>query len=135
MDIKASCAGARVLAAELGGASIHVEQGTSAIVEMYGELMATRVKAFASGRPGPNAPTGDYRRSWTAEFTRKNGNAASQVGTNKVQGRRLEFGFVGADSLGRIYNQPPYEHLQPAIDVIEPLFYAAMSTYLKAVLP
>ena len=29
---------------------------------------------------------------------------------------RLEFGFVGVDSLGRHYNQPPYPYMRPAFD-------------------
>lgn len=29
-------------------------------------------------------------------------------------GRRLELGFVGTDSLGRRYNQPPYPFMKPA---------------------
>src|SRR5688500_16885395 len=93
-------------------------------VRHHAQLMVTRVQANASGRPGPNAPTGDYRRSWSWEpaggihagrdaqgrFTSgglPGDFAVAYVGTNKPQGRRLEFGFVGVDSLGRHYNQPP----------------------------
>lgn len=44
------------------------------------------------------------------------------VGTNAPQGRRLEFGFVGADALGRVYNQPPFPHVGPAVEEQAPLF-------------
>ncbi|MBA7558320.1 hypothetical protein ES705_51119 [subsurface metagenome] len=37
------------------------------------------------------------------------------VGSNVVYARRLELGFVGADSLGRIYNQLPRPYLRPAL--------------------
>ena len=37
------------------------------------------------------------------------------VGTNVEYARRLELGFVGADSLGRIYNQLPRPYLRPAL--------------------
>ena len=54
-----------------------------------GMLLETSVKAHASGRPGPRAPTGDYRGSWT---TTRVGAYAVQVGTDRPQGRALEFG-------------------------------------------
>lgn len=97
------------------------------VVTHYGHLLATRVKAKASGRPGPNAPTGDYRRSINAQFSTAGGKSIAYVGTNAVQGRRLEYGFNGTDSIGRHYNQPPYAHFGPAADEIEPEFYAAIA--------
>lgn len=42
--------------------------------------------------------------------------AKIEAGTNIVYGPRLEFGFTGKDSLGRMYNQPPYPYLRPAFD-------------------
>ncbi|WP_172673788.1 hypothetical protein [Methanogenium cariaci] len=39
-----------------------------------------------------------------------------RVGTNAPQGKRLEFGFVGRDVLGRYYNQEAQPHLRPAVD-------------------
>jgi hypothetical protein len=48
------------------------------------------------------------------------------VGTDRAQANRLERGFVGTDSIGRTYDQPPYPHHGPAVDVIEPLYYLAM---------
>jgi len=38
------------------------------------------------------------------------------VGTNVEYGRRVEMGFVGADALGRIYNQSPKPYLRPALE-------------------
>ena len=29
---------------------------------------------------------------------------------------RLEFGFADIDSLGRVYNQPPFPHVRPAVE-------------------
>lgn len=43
------------------------------------------------------------------------------VGTNLVYARREEYGFVGRDSLGRLYNQPPHPYLRPAFDDNEEL--------------
>lgn len=97
-----------------------IEREVAALIQHYGQILNSRIKAKASGRPGPNAPTGDYRRSWTLLFTFSGGTATAINGTNEPQGRRLEFGFVGMDSLGRNYNQPPYEHVGPALDEVEP---------------
>jgi len=38
------------------------------------------------------------------------------VGTNLDYARRIEFGFSGADSLGRVFNQPAQPYLRPAVD-------------------
>lgn len=38
------------------------------------------------------------------------------VGTNLDYGRRIEYGFNQADSLGRVYNQAAQPYLRPAID-------------------
>ena len=83
-----------------------------------GRILETRIKASASGRPGPNAPTGDYRRSWNTETVYLGEVVQVDVGTNKPQGRRLEFGFHGTDSLGRHYNQPPYPHVEKNIEPV-----------------
>lgn len=96
------------------------------VVQHYAMLLETAIKANTSGRPGPNAPTGDYRRSWTHEISINGMSVEAVVGTNKPQSRRLEYGFVGADILGRIYNQPPYPHVGPAVEQIRPAFLAAV---------
>jgi hypothetical protein len=85
-------------------------------------LLNTKVKGKASGRPGPNAPTGDYRRSIGFEFVEAGELTTGIVGTNLPQGRRLELGFTGSDSLGRVYDQPAYPHFAPALAEQEPLF-------------
>lgn len=91
------------------------------LIRHYGYLLQTRVKARASGRPGPNVVTGDYRRSIGVQFYRDpKAGFVAVVGTNKPQGPRLEFGFHGVDSLGRSYDQPPYAHFGPAFDQTKP---------------
>jgi hypothetical protein len=54
------------------------------------------------------------------------GAVSGTVGTNKPQGRRLEYVYIGPDSLGRIFDQPPYPHLGPAVHTIEPQFVQAL---------
>lgn len=108
-----------------------LEAATQRIVTHHGQILTTRVKAKASGRPGPNAPTGDYRRDISMQVRREGPlRWTAEVGTNKPQGRRLEFGFHGTDSLGRFYNQPPYPHFGPAFDEVVPGFEAAIATLL-----
>lgn len=96
-------------------------------VRHYGALLKTRVMAAASGRPGPRAVTGDYRRSWQHEYRGGGSVFTSMVGTSAPQGRRLEFGFYGVDSLGRHYNQPPFPHARPAFDKTAPEFEKAVT--------
>ncbi|GAA3371200.1 hypothetical protein GCM10020367_20900 [Streptomyces sannanensis] len=107
-------------------AALTLPQAT-AVVQHYAMLLETRIKAKASGRPGPNAPTGDYRRSWAHEVSTDGVTVTATVGTNKPQARRLEYGFVGADSLGRVFNQPPFPHVGPAVEEIRPLFVTALA--------
>lgn len=38
-----------------------------------------------------------------------------RIGSNVVYAARVEFGFVGADSLGRVYNQPPKSYLRAGV--------------------
>jgi hypothetical protein len=119
--------GADVVARAFGVAAGTIDAKIDKTVHMYGYLLETKIKAHASGRPGPNAPTGDYRRSWTTEYGFFHGDRAAVVGTNAPQGRRLENGFVGTDSLGRHYNQPPYPHVRPAMLEIEGPFAASLA--------
>jgi HK97 gp10 family phage protein len=48
------------------------------------------------------------------EFTETS--AQILVGTNVEYARRLELGFAGADSLGRMFNQPAQPYLRPALE-------------------
>ncbi|MEU4095494.1 HK97 gp10 family phage protein [Streptomyces sp. NPDC026673] len=114
------------VAALLRARAATVLTSTVTVVRHYSMLLETRIKANASGRPGPNAPTGDYRRSWTHEVHVGGDAVTGIVGTNKPQAARLEYGYVGPDSLGRVYNQPPYAHVGPAVESVGPQFVAAL---------
>lgn len=86
-------------------------------VMQAGLFLEGRIKGKASGRPGPRVRTSNYRRSWNTQRVDIPGRDSSvSVGTNAPQGRRLELGFVGVDALGRTYNQPPFPHVEPALD-------------------
>jgi hypothetical protein len=42
--------------------------------------------------------------------------ADNKWGFDPAYARRIEFGFVGPDSLGRVYNQPAQPYMRPAFD-------------------
>ncbi|MEU6016970.1 hypothetical protein ABZ826_23845 [Streptomyces sp. NPDC047515] len=106
------------LADRLDRAATHVGPAIQRAVRHAGELGHARIRGNASGRPGPNVITGAYRNSWETANRSLPYGALCTIGTNAPQGRRLEFGFVGPDSLGRVYNQPPFPHVGPAIPYI-----------------
>lgn len=127
MILKVSSPNAYLVAARFAEDALFSASRVPVLVLHYGQLLLTQIMRNASGRPGPNAPTGAYRRSWTITPVKIGpGYAQVGVGTSFPQGRRLEFGFHGTDSLGRFYNQPPYPHVGPAVDKIAPMFQAAM---------
>lgn len=115
------------VAAELTAISARAGARAYAITRHYGQLVQTQVKANASGRPGPRAVTGDYRRSVALVMTIDNGGPVAIIGTNKPQGRRLEFGFHDVDALGRRYSQAPLPHFAPALRKYEDAYVAAIA--------
>jgi len=120
--------GGRELAAALRAGADQVDQLVPVVVEKSAADLVALTQKNASSRPGPNAPTGDYRGSWRSEPLADGSDETSRsVGTDRAQANRLEYGFVGTDSLGRQYDQQPYPHHGPAVDVIEPNFHEAMA--------
>lgn len=41
----------------------------------------------------------------------------NEYGFDPAYARRIEYGFVGTDRLGRRYNQPPQPYMRPAFDM------------------
>lgn len=119
------------VAAELVAEGVKAGSKAFGIVQTYGAVLEANVKRRASlprtGPPGPRLITGNYVRSINTQMSIGFGNPTASVGTNAPQGRRLELGFTGVDSLGRNYDQPPYPHFSPAFDEIEPAFIAAIA--------
>ncbi|MFC7794656.1 HK97 gp10 family phage protein [Streptomyces cinereoruber] len=110
------------LADQLEAVADRLSDSIGRAVEHTGMVGRGLIRAGASGRPGPmvRGPEGvNYRSSWKTVPSRIPYGAECTIGTSKPQGRRLEFGFQGPDSLGRVYNQPPFPHVGPAIPVIE----------------
>ncbi len=114
------------LAVRLEAAGVKAGVRAFAVTQHFGVVLQGRVKANAAGRPGPRIQTGDYSRSISLRVGREAGGVAARVGTNRPQGRRLEFGFHGADTKGRVYNQAALPHFGPAFDKTAPEFEAAV---------
>lgn len=129
-DYRVNGAAGLIAALEKGAAQTPILM--AAVVEKSAADLVALTQRNASGRPGPNAPTGDYRGSWAVQEEKTSATEVSRsAGTDRAQALRLERGFVGADSLGRVYDQAPLPHHGPAVDVIEPAFYAAMEAVAR----
>jgi hypothetical protein len=72
--------------------------------------------------PGPNVVTGAYLESWGIAYEPER----TVVFTDAPQANRLEYGFHGEDSLGRLFDQAAYPHVEPAADEVE------VETFAKA---
>jgi hypothetical protein len=120
--------GTRELQLLLARGATEIRPKMRAVVDEIADDLLARIKRNASGRPGPDDPTGEYRESWRVDGTGSTVNTVVRsVGTDQPQAMRLEVGFVGPDALGRVYDQPPYPHMNPAVDEVAPVFYAAMA--------
>ena len=122
------------LADRLERAATRIGPAIARGVQHTGTLGQARIRGNASGRPGPNVITGAYRNSWQTQTRRFPYGALCTLGTNAPQGRRLEFGFTGVDSIGRHYDQPPFPHVQPALPFMEATLMAQMRLAVAEVL-
>lgn len=116
-----------VVAAQLRAEGVNVARAMTGALRKTSQLGLAKVKANASGRPGPRRVTGNYKRSMSVEHI---GPFEDSIGTDAPQARRLEFGFVGEDSLGRTYNQPAFPHWEPMRQWVEPVLEAAVLAVL-----
>lgn len=63
-----------------------------------------------------------------------NGPREILVGTNVPYARRIEYGFSGADSLGRVYHQAAQPYLRPAMTEQQGAVIKEVAQALKAIL-
>ncbi|MER7118451.1 HK97 gp10 family phage protein [Streptomyces goshikiensis] len=122
------------LAAALDRGGLVLRSESETAMRVSAALLVAQIRQRASGRPGPRVITGRYRASWHSEVHAAGSVFVAQVGSNAPQARRLEYGFVGTDSLGRRYAQPPFPHVGPAMrqagPVVARLLGAAMERAL-----
>lgn len=87
-----------------------MQQTVETIVDLNGDRALEDVRDRASGRPGPRIVTGAYVSAFSLQKSR----GSFTISNASPQTYRLEYGFVGTDSLGRNYNQPAFPHIRPA---------------------
>jgi hypothetical protein len=105
------------LAPRLEEAAARVGPETNRTVQQQGRLLRALIMERASGRPGPNVISGDYRGSWEPEPFAVPDGGGVEIGTRQPQGRRLEYGFYDmTDSLGRHFFQIPRPHVEPSVN-------------------
>lgn len=59
----------------------------------------------------------------------------THVGSSMPYARRLEYGFVGMDSRGRQYHDPPRPWARPSVVRARPVMVEVMGAHLRAALP
>jgi hypothetical protein len=119
------------LAASLQRTAVAIEVGSRSMVDDVLDAVARKVQSNASGRPGPEIVTGAYVDSFSTSVATAGDSVTGTVGTDAPQALRLEYGFVGTDSLGRRYNQPPFPHWRPAAEWAEGKFVKAADTMVN----
>lgn len=86
----------------------------------------------AAGMRHTPVKSGTLRRSWRTESA---GPYEVFVGPTMIYARRIELGYKGPDSLGRVYNQAPKPYVRPTYDEmlskIRPFFISAISAALR----
>lgn len=123
------------LAQRLDRAADRVGPETNRTVQQQARLGRALIRENASGRPGPNVITGDYRDSWgqPQPFAVPDGGGAT-LGTHAVQARRLEYGFYDmTDSIGRHFFQVPRPHVDPAVNELSEQYVDAFKDALDRI--
>lgn len=92
-----------------------------ALAEEFAPILLAAVRA--------NAPvaTGGYRSRLYATVS----GYTLYVTSPDPYAARLEYGFIGTDSLGRHYAQPPHPHFRPAADEVGPRYIRRLMEIVK----
>jgi HK97 gp10 family phage protein len=105
-----------------------------------GTMLARAAKAGAQliandAKQRVHKVSGDLGRSIDVGTPEIGGDSVEvKVGTDKEYARREELGFAGADSLGRVYNQPPHPYLRPALETQKGAVEAEVGASVRALL-
>lgn len=96
------------------------------LVRMAADIVKQAKENANQPPPGhPQVQTGTLRRAIIMDVDRRKLEAKVGIMTGSKDkdkaleyAARIEFGFTGVDSAGRVYNQPPYPYLFPAVELI-----------------
>ena len=91
------------------------------VAQEFGPFLEEAVKAKAP------VDTGGYRSRITAQVR----GMTVTVSSPDEFANRLEYGFIGTDSLGRHYAQPPQPHFRPAGAEISPQYVERVKAVIR----
>lgn len=98
--------------AALTRAGIAVQEGAHKLVKVDTGNLKGSINYALSNSASPVSSPADV-----SDGVRPHGNKDwVHVGTNVKYARRIEYGFKGADRLGRVYNQAAQPYLRPAYE-------------------
>lgn len=118
--------GDEIVIASFEKASLGLQLAVNGTTRTYTQRLVSSVQQHASGAPGPEVITGDYRRSWKAVFEYVGSVLEARAETDAEQALRLEHGFHGVDAIGRTFAQAPRPHVLPAVNEIAPQYETAL---------
>ena len=96
---------------------LRVKAASGLALEQAARRVIQRVHGHMDGRPGPYRRTGALFGSLRADPVVSGGGSPGRViYPSTPYARRIELGFHGADSLGRMYNQQPYPYFFPGVE-------------------
>lgn len=118
--------GAAELSAELLFRGAWAHQKSISIAIMAGKALVESATKHSMDRPGPREVSGDYHKSFYYSVQDNGLTASVYAGSSAPFAMRLEYGFHGTDSLGRVYHQNPLPHWRPASDEVLPMYEEAL---------
>lgn len=109
-----------------------VPRKVKALNVQYAGILLLSMIRHSSGRPGPRVVTGEFIGGFKAQLL--DGGYTVVVWNDSPQSSRLEHGFVGVDSKGRHYSQPPYPFATPSLMEVAPQYIKAMDDLVPELL-
>jgi hypothetical protein len=117
-------------ARELEQAADHIDRGQREVIADLADQMLTLTRTRA-----PRGETGNYAASWQPDVEILGNDVSVHLFTEEPQAARLEYGFHGRDSRGRVYDVAPQSHQRAAIDAVYPQIKPALTAMVDRALP
>ncbi len=128
--------GVKEFAAALDRLVVAADVASREVVTKGGRVVEDATKAHMQGRPGPERRSGALMASVAVRNVKSVGPGAwsSETAPETPYARRIEFGFHGADRLGRFYSNDPLPFLRPGLDDSLPALAALHRAAFRAAL-